>query len=258
VLPILIHWHFPRTEMWSGDNPVPARTNVDVQFADAWDAAVHTHRDLAALEARSRAFADAFWTSDLPAPLLDAAGSALSTLRSPTVMRLDDGRIYAWEGSGDQIGSCAGNCTHVWNYEQALAFLFPELERTMREIEFAAGVRADGAMSFRCEAPIGAGNTKFHETPACADGQMGAISQLYRDWQLSGDEEFLARSGRTPNARSSTRGPAQTAGTRTRTASWRAPAQHLRHRILRPKHDDGLALPRGAASRRTHRPPSRR
>lgn len=191
VLPILIHWHFPRTEMWGGDNPVPARTYVGVQFADAWDAAVQTHRDLAALEARSRAFADAFWTSDLPAPLLDAAGSALSTLRSPTVMRLDDGRIYAWEGSGDQIGSCAGNCTHVWNYEQALAFLFPELERTMREIEFAAGVRADGAMSFRCEAPIGAGNTKFHETPACADGQMGAISQLYRDWQLSGDEEFL-------------------------------------------------------------------
>ena len=83
VLPILIHWHFPRTQMWGGDNPVPARTYVGVQFADAWDAAVHTHRDLAALEARSRAFADAFWTSDLPAPLLDAAGSALHRCARP-------------------------------------------------------------------------------------------------------------------------------------------------------------------------------
>jgi len=199
VFPVLIHWHFPRASMWGGDKPVLARTYVSKQFADAWDAANYTHGNLDSLEARTRGWADAFWNSDAPAALIEAAGSALSTLRCPTTMRLDDGRIYAWEGSDDQQGSCAGNCTHVWNYEQALAFLFPELERTMRDIEFNADVRADGAMTFRCEAPIGAGNTSFDKTPPCADGQMGAICQLYRDWQLSGDDGFLKQMW--PNAK---------------------------------------------------------
>ena len=199
VFSVLIHWHFPRVEMWGGDNPVPARTYVSKQFADAWHAAEHTHTNLESLASRTRAWAKAFWECDAPAPLIEAAGSALSTLRCPTTMRLDEGRIYAWEGTDDQQGSCAGNCTHVWNYEQSLAFLFPELERTMRDIEFNANLREDGAMTFRCEAPVGAGNTEFAKTPPCADGQMGAICQLYRDWQLSGDDAFLR--AMWPNAR---------------------------------------------------------
>lgn len=191
VLPVHIHWHFANAMMWGGDKAVHARTYVSKQFADAWDAVRTTNANLARLERGTREWHRTFFASSLPPEVLDAASSQLCILRSPTVMRLADGNIFAWEGCNDMEGSCAGNCTHVWNYEQALAQLFPELERTMRGIEFGPSLREDGAMTFRCEAPIGAGNTFFDKTPPCVDGQMGGVMQAYRDWQLSGDDAWL-------------------------------------------------------------------
>lgn len=41
-----------------------------------------------------------------------------------------------WEGVMDRFGSCAGSCTHVWNYEMATPFLFGDLARSMRDVEF--------------------------------------------------------------------------------------------------------------------------
>jgi hypothetical protein len=76
----------------------------------------------------------------------------------------------------------------VWNYEQALAFLFPSLERTMRETEFLHNTRESGNMAFRTYLPPGA---RLSDFKPCVDGQMGAIIQVYRDWQLSGDDAFL-------------------------------------------------------------------
>lgn len=51
-------------------------------------------------------------------------------LKSPTVLRQSDGRLWCWEGCSDNSGCCAGSCTHVWNYAQAIPHLFPALERT--------------------------------------------------------------------------------------------------------------------------------
>jgi hypothetical protein len=82
------------------------------------------------------------------------------------------------------------NCTHVWNYEQALAFLFPSLERTMRETDFLENTGPDGSMAFRTLLPMGKARWAFR--PA-ADGQMGSILKLYREWQVSGDDAFLRR-----------------------------------------------------------------
>ncbi len=50
----------------------------------------------------------------------EAALFNLSTLRTQTCFRTEDGRFYAWEGCGDKEGCCWGSCTHVWNYEQAV------------------------------------------------------------------------------------------------------------------------------------------
>jgi uncharacterized protein (DUF608 family) len=186
---IFLHWHFPNARLWAKDGK-QVRTFVGKQFADAWDAARYTHRNFKRLDAETRKWHETFFASTLPPEALDAVSSNISTIRSPTVLRLDDGKIYAWEGCRDDWGSCAGNCTHVWNYAQTLAFLFPSLERTMREINFGPNMKPNGAMAFRCGAPS-TETPVYWDHPPCADGQMGNVIQAYRDWQLSGDDAWL-------------------------------------------------------------------
>ena len=96
--------------------------------------------------------------------------------------------MMGWEGIHDHKGSCFGSCTHVWNYEQATAFLFGNLAKTMREIEFNYATDKQGMMSFRTSLPLDKA-TAFGK--AAADGQMGCIMKMYRDWQLSGDDRLL-------------------------------------------------------------------
>ena len=89
-------------------------------------------------------FADAFFSSTLPTYVLDAISSQLAILRTPTVTRLTDGTLYGFEGCHAQEGCCEGSCTHVWSYTQALAYLFPQLERGMREAEYNFDLRQAG------------------------------------------------------------------------------------------------------------------
>src|SRR6185436_19742947 len=113
-----------------------------------------------------------------------------STLRTQTTFRTKDGNFFGWEGIFNSIGSCHGNCTHVWNYEQASPFLFGSLAKKMREIEYDYALDESGLMSFRVALPLDKKkNSKF----AAADGQMGTIMKVYREWQLSGDDEFLRK-----------------------------------------------------------------
>lgn len=76
----------------------------------------------------------------------------------------------------------------MWNYEQATAFLFGELACSMREVEFRHATREDGHMSFRVDLPL---DRVTGWGLAAADGQMGCLIKLYRDWQLSGDDDML-------------------------------------------------------------------
>jgi uncharacterized protein (DUF608 family) len=190
----VLAWHFPlRENDWNREPEVKGqllRNDYAMRFPGAWEVARHTVENLDRLEGRSRAFHDAFFSSTLPAQVLDAASSQSSILRTNTCMLLEGERFFAFEGCGDDSGCCPMNCAHVWNYEQALAFLFPSLERTMRETDLSENVRADGSMAFRTLLPLGRALWGFR--PA-ADGQMGAILKLYREWQISGDDAFLRR-----------------------------------------------------------------
>ncbi len=175
TLPVFVHWHFPHVKLWAGDKATLCRTQVANQFADAWDAARYTVKKLPRLDAETRRRHATLFESSLPAPVLDAVSSQMSIIRTNTVLRLSDGNIYAWEGCADKVGCCYGNCTHVWNYEQALAFLFPSLERTMRRIDFGPNMKANGFMTFRCDVPSGGVNSDGWVFHACVDGQMGNV-----------------------------------------------------------------------------------
>jgi hypothetical protein len=78
----------------------------------------------------------------------------------------------------------------VWNYAQALPHLFPALERTLRETEFGPSQNEAGHQQFRSALPI---RIVEHDFYAAADGQLGGIMKVFRDWRISGDTEWLRR-----------------------------------------------------------------
>ena len=86
--------------------------------------------------------------------MVEAVAANLAILKTPTVLRQADGRLWSWEGCSDAAGCCHGSCTHVWNYAQAIPHLFPALERTLRETEFNVAQDDAGHQTFRTPLPI--------------------------------------------------------------------------------------------------------
>jgi uncharacterized protein (DUF608 family) len=140
------------------------------------------------LKKKSQLFTDAFYASTLPPEVLEAVAANLTIIKSPTVLRQYDGRLWNWEGCGDEGGCCHGSCTHVWNYAQAIPHLFPRLERTLRNTEYCENQDDQGHQAFRANLPISPLKHEFH---AAADGQLGGIMKVYRDWRITGDSKWL-------------------------------------------------------------------
>ncbi len=194
-LPMFISWCFPIFEKYWHECNVECqcekprwRNYYASQFSDARSAAKYTADNLSRLETETRLFHDSLFDSTLPSVVLDAISSQASIIKTTTCIRLPDGTFYGWEGCGADAGSCEGSCTHVWNYAQTHAFLYPELERSMRDAEYKYSMHPDGKVCFRLQLPLGTPPNDFY---ACADGQMGAIMQVYRDWQLGGGGDWL-------------------------------------------------------------------
>ncbi|HOX06441.1 MAG TPA: GH116 family glycosyl hydrolase [Planctomycetota bacterium] len=198
-LPVIIAWHTPNAEKYWGnshgserraDGPV-WRNHYAQLHADAPAVAEYAAANAARLERETRQFAEALFASTLPAAVLDAVSSQISILKTTTCLRLPDGSFYGWEGCHPDGGCCEGTCTHVWNYAQALAALFPSLERSIRETDYAFNLQDDGKMTFRMPLPPGTkADGKFH---AAGDGQMGGIMKVYREWQNGAGDEWLRR-----------------------------------------------------------------
>lgn len=142
------------------------------------------------LEEETLLFVRSFLNSSYPETVKEAALFNLATLRSQTVFRLPSGHLMGWEGIMDRFGSCQGSCTHVWNYEMATPFLFGGLAQTMRDVEFNYATKENGLMNFRADLPL---SEAAKGNSAAADGQMGCIMKMYREWQLSGDYAFLRK-----------------------------------------------------------------
>ncbi len=190
----VLAWHFPNTEnYWTGEAEFkgkPLKNHYGTRWPSAWEPATYTLSNLASLRERSEHYRDTLYRSTLPPSVIDAASSQASIMRTNTVMVLEGKKTLAFEGCNDNAGCCPMNCTHVYNYEQAMAHLFPDVERSMREIDFLVNMRPDGSMGFRTKVPLQPGGTV--PFPA-ADGQMGCVMKAYREWRLCGDDEWLRK-----------------------------------------------------------------
>jgi beta-glucosidase 2, glycosyl-hydrolase family 116 N-term len=161
---VRLSWYVGDSDLRSGKDPAGTPTSdpperfrpwyagrfagigeVNRYFADHYDA----------LRAKAARFRDCFYDTTLPPELVEAVAANLTILKSPTVLRQTDGRLWAWEGCSDGAGCCSGSCTHVWNYAQALPHLFPDLERTLRETEFGPSQAETGHQAF----PFGRSST---------------------------------------------------------------------------------------------------
>ncbi len=196
VFPFVLAWHFPNLLNYFDNVPSQQgkiyKNHFADRFPDAWAAAEALAAGAAPLEAESRKFQKAFFDSTLPPYVLDAVSTQAAIIRTPSCIWLSgspEPQFFGFEGCGDQEGCCPLDCTHVWNYAQSLAFLFPALERSMIKVDFLTNVRPAGNMVFRTALPVGGG--VFWDFKPAADGQMGRIINLYRDWQVTGDTAFL-------------------------------------------------------------------
>lgn len=193
-IPFVIGWFYPnQTNYWGyhkEENGIQNawRNYYAKLFTSSTEVVQYTLQNRMRLYKDTQLFRDTLFSSSLPTPALDAIQGNIAILKSSTVMRLDDGEFYGWEGVNKSHGSCEGSCTHVWNYAYALPFLYPKLERSMRELDYKYNMGEIGDMMFRLMLPLGRNRNNFRP---CVDGQMGGIIKVYREWKISGDTQWL-------------------------------------------------------------------
>lgn len=170
-------WHFPNLSL----PPLPPGRRYANRFTSCQDVALYLTEHLSRLQRQTRLWRDTWYQSTLPWWLLDRVFANVSTLATSTCHWLANGRFYGWEG----VGCCPGTCAHVWHYAHAVARLFPQLERSAREMgDYGAGYEPEtGQINFRAE----------HARYWAADGQAGCILRVYREHQMSADSDFLQR-----------------------------------------------------------------
>ena len=200
----VIAWYFPNFEWFYGPDVCDGdgcgcadtkkatwKNYYATVWSDAWDVAKYAIGDGERLYGETKEFHDALFATTLPSHVLDAVSSQMSILKTTTCLRLTDGTFYGFEGCAECAGCCCGSCTHVWNYAQALPYLFPDLQRSMRQADYTHAMREDGCVEFRVPLPLGTMPTwKF---PAAADGQLGTVIQVYREWRIGGGDAWLKK-----------------------------------------------------------------
>ena len=184
----LLTWYFPLHQHQAGQEGgmnairdfAKLRRHYGPWFSSAAEVAQTVARDFERLAGDTRLWNRTWYDSTLPHWLLDRAFIPVDSLATQTFHWFDNGRPWAWEG----VECCEGTCTHVWNYAQAMARLFPELERALREqVDYGIAFQGNGGIGNRAE---------FEMEPA-TDGQAGTIIRTSREHTMSADDAFLRR-----------------------------------------------------------------
>lgn len=190
----ILSWNIPNNyNYWSkyadeNGKDITWKNYYATVFEDSLASAEYSLKNWSYLYKETLAFKEALFSSTLDSTFLDAISANLSVLKSPTVLRLEDGSIWGWEGVFEKRGSCEGTCQHVWNYAYAMCFLFPDLERGLRDAEIKYSTLDNGKSVFRIKIPYEREQDDFI---ACVDGQMGLVFKCYREWKICGDDSWL-------------------------------------------------------------------
>ncbi len=170
----IISWHFPNVDRLGGHSG----NLYTRKFPDALAVARYAGANASALWERTRLYHDTMYQSNLPPEWLDAITSQSCICRGPTAWQTEDGYFGGLEGS---YGCCPLNCTHVWNYAQSHARLFPEIGRNMRRSDLLVYMKDTGETSHR----------QHQWSGSFIDGQCAALEGAYREYQLRSDRRFL-------------------------------------------------------------------
>lgn len=192
----ILSWYVPNVWKYWTEWGEPDRSEVVTDwrnyYAKLFESSHHVAnyclREWKRLYGDTMTFKKTLFNSELPEVVLDAIQGNIAILKSTTCLRLTDGSFYAWEGVNKERGSCEGTCQHVWNYAYALPFLFPQLERSVRDLELEHSLGDEGGIRFRLKLPVGTAMSNFR---SCVDGQMGTVMKCYREWKISGDTQWL-------------------------------------------------------------------
>jgi non-lysosomal glucosylceramidase len=178
TISFVVSWHFKELQL-SGIEGAETGRHYAARFADAWAVANYIDQHFDRLRADTLLWHDTWYNGTLPQWFLERTLANVSILATTTCYRFATNRFYGWEG----VGCCPGTCTHVWSYAQAVARLFPELERTTREmVDYGIGFDAKtGRIEYRGEAEHG----------EAIDGQAGTILRTLREHQMCSDNRFL-------------------------------------------------------------------
>lgn len=194
TIPMIFSWYIPyRTleESHALGNPDVRGANMKnyyaTRFSGVEELTAYLSDHMGSLREKTFAFSDAMVNSSIPPAVLDAAISNLASLKTNLLLQDAQGNVHGFEGLGNDFGCCPGNCTHVWNYAQTMAAVFPSLERNVRNTGFTNATHWNGYQCFRTVFPLG---DHWFKNVA-ADGQMGNIMRVYREWKMSGDNAWL-------------------------------------------------------------------
>lgn len=183
--PVAYNYWLPRCEDIS---QLTWRNYYSTQFKNSVATAKYALEHFDSLLEKTARFSCALQSCTLSDAVKDAISANLSVIKTATALRLEDGSFWGWEGCTETVGSCHGTCQHVWNYAYAMPYLFPRLERSIREITLNYALADSGATSYRVNLPL---KREFSTARACVDGQMGEVIKCYREWKLSGNDEWL-------------------------------------------------------------------
>lgn len=189
----LVSWYFPfYNEQVAGDGQMNnindfknLKRHYAAEYTNSNNVASYIATEFNRLSKTTLDWNKTWYDSTLPFWFLDRSFVSLDCLASQTSHLFDNGRFWGWEG----VDCCEGTCTHVWQYAQGVARIFPSLERNLREnVDYGIAYQSNGVISFRAE------NLDSYTGESFAiDGQLGTIIRVYREHQMSSDATFLTK-----------------------------------------------------------------